>query len=152
MGSFPVIGVRVHIATCACRSAGISQVIPCARRSEPESGPVHPNSTTPWEVLDSVSVSDVVKRDSKHCKVVRCTSKGGFAKPPSLALEARLLAASNEDVTKETQSWKLFCLLPFWLLRRPQSKGRVGKAELTKRYEQFDNGQWAKLHEEAEHR
>ena len=36
------------------------------------------------------------------------------------------------------------------MLRRPQSKGRVGKAELTKRFEQFDNGQWAKLHEEAE--
>ena len=56
----------------------------------------------------------------------------------------------DQRVTKETQSWKLFCLLPFWLLRRPQSKGRVGKAELTKRFEQFDNGQWAKLHEEAE--
>ena len=78
----------VYVHMCACRSAGISQVIPCARRSETESGPDHPSSTTPWEVLDSISVSDVFKN----------------------------LAASNEDVTKETR------LLPFWLLRRPQSQ------------------------------
>ena len=39
-------------------AAGISQVIPWASRSETESA-VHPSPTTPWEVLDSVSVSDV---------------------------------------------------------------------------------------------
>ena len=30
-----------------------------------------------------------------------------------------------------TKSWKLFCLLPFWLLRRPQSK----------QFDKFANGQ-----------
>ena len=76
--------------------------------------------------------------------------EGRFRQAAQLPLEARLLAVSREDVTRETHSWKLFCLLPYWLFRRPQSKGRVGKAELSKMFDQFENGQWATLHEEAE--
>ena len=45
--------------------------------------------------------------------------------------------------------WKLFCLLPFWLLSRPGSKGHVGKAELTKRFVSFGEGPWMKLYREA---
>ena len=60
------------------------------------------SSTTPWEVLDSVSVSDVFKRRFKTLQSCPVHLKGRFRQAAQLALEARLLAASNEDVTKET--------------------------------------------------
>ena len=111
---------------------------------------VSSSSATPWEVLESISVSDVYRRRLKTLQCCLVHLKGRFRQVAELALEARLLAFSREDVTKETQSWKLFCLLPCWLLRRPQCKGRVGKAELSRRFDQFENGQWATLHEAAD--
>ena len=49
----------------------------------------------------------------------------------------------------EVRAWKLFYLLRFWLLQRPQGQGRVGKAELCDRFDKFGDGQWSTLHEAA---
>ena len=46
------------------------------------------------------------------------------------------------------QNCSVCCLIGFSAV--PQSKGRVGKAVLSKRFDQFENGQRATLHEEAE--
>ena len=62
------------------------------------------------------------------------------------ALEAVREAAQRRDPVKEVRAWKLFSLLPFWLLRRPLGQGRVGKAELSDRFELFAGGQWESLH------
>ena len=51
------------------------------------------------------------------------------------ALEAVHEAAQRRDPVKEVRAWKLFSLLPFWLLRKPSGQGRVGKAELSGRFE-----------------
>ena len=98
------------------------------------------------ECFSSLLVSFCLKKQFQFCdnmehprergfKTLQCRParlEGRFRQAAQLPLEARLLAVSREDVTRESQSWKLFCLLPYWLLRRPQSKGRVGKAELSK--------------------
>ena len=62
------------------------------------------------------------------------------------ALEAVHEAAQRRDPVKEVRAWMLFSLLPFWLLRRPLGQGRVGKAELSDRFELFAGGQWESLH------
>ena len=62
------------------------------------------------------------------------------------ALEAVHEAAQRRDPVKEVRAWKLFSLLPFWLLRKPLGQGRVGKAELSDRFELFAGGQWESLH------
>ena len=63
--------------------------------------------------------------------------RGRWRQSVRVALEARHHGISTGDGTRELQGWKLFCLLPFWLLRRPRSKGHVGEAELTKRFDLF---------------
>ena len=52
-------------------------------------------------------------------------------------------------VTGEVRAWKLFLLLPFMLLRRPIGQGRVGKEELSIRFDKFSDGQWGLLAHEA---
>ena len=63
-------------------------------------------------------------------------------------MQASFGKPAGDDV-KEIRSWKMFCLLPFMLLRRPAGQGRVGKAELCRRFDQFSEGQWRRLHEEG---
>ena len=50
----------------------------------------------------------------------------------------------------ECRAWKLFLLLPFMLLRRPLGRGRIGKSELTRRFDSFGAGRWDELLKEAE--
>ena len=47
-------------------------------------------------------------------------------------------------------AWKLFLLLPFMLLRRPLGRGRIGKSELTRRFDSFGAGRGDELLWEAE--
>ena len=107
------------------------------RRSEPEPQESRPSSVTPWESLDHISVNDVSNR--RFGVLQRCPAhlRGRWRQSVRVALEARHHGISTGHGTQELQGWKLFCLLPFWLLRRPRSKGNVGKAELTKRFDLF---------------
>ena len=57
------------------------------------------------------------------------------------ALEAVHAAVQQHDVAKEIHGWKL--------LSRPFSRGRVGKAELSQRFDLFFGGQWDELHQES---
>ena len=50
-----------------------------------------------------------------------------------VALKAVHSAVEQRDPLTEVRGWKLFSLLPFWLLRKPSSQGRVGKSELCER-------------------
>ena len=51
----------------------------------------------------------------------------------------------QRDPLTEVQGWKLFGLLPFWLLRKPPSQGQVEKSELSERFEAFTRGHWGAL-------
>ena len=53
------------------------------------------------------------------------------------------------DVQRETRAWKLFTLLPFRLLRRVPGQSHVSKDELHARFNEFGDGQWAELLDEA---
>ena len=57
-----------------------------------------------------------------------------------MALEARSNAVQVHDRVMETRAWKLFCLLPYLLLRRPLGEQRVSKAELNSRFDDCAEG------------
>ena len=50
----------------------------------------------------------------------------------------------------EGRAWKLFCTLPVMLLRKPRGQGKVGKEELSLRFDKFARGQWGALLQEAQ--
>ena len=129
--------VYVLLAMHACRSVVAQEVVSCARPSESEPALVSSSSATPWEVLESISVSDVFRRRSKTLQCCPVHLKGRFRQAAQLALEARLLAVSRDDVTKETRPWTLFCSLPYRLHCRLQSNGCVGTADLSRRFDQI---------------
>ena len=58
-----------------------------------------------------------------------------------MALEARSNAVQVHDRVMETRAWKLFCLLPYLLLRRPLGEQRVSKAELNFKIRRLCGGQ-----------
>ena len=66
-----------------------------------------------------------------------------------MALEALHVAVMEHDETRELRAWKLFSVLPFWLLLRPGYQGRVGRDELLRRFNLFEEGHWDRLHAEA---
>ena len=140
--------VCVQIAVHACQQVVRLQDSPHhgARRSEPETQESRPSTVTPWESLDHISVNDVFSRRFEVLQSCPAHLRGRWRQSVRVALEARHRGISNEDGTRDLQGWKLFCLLPFWLLRRPRSKGHVGKAELTKRFGLFGEGRWTELH------
>ena len=49
----------------------------------------------------------------------------------------------------EVRAWKLFFLLPFMLLRKGRGVGKVGTDELSRRFDNFSEGLWRILLEEA---
>ena len=63
-----------------------------------------------------------------------------------VAMEAVHTAVEQRDPSTEARGWGLFSLWPFWLLRKPPSQGRVGKSELSERFEAFTRGHWGALH------
>ena len=54
----------------------------------------------------------------------------------------RQQAVAVGDATGEVRAWKLFLLLAFMLLHRPVGEGRVGKEELSNRFDKVSDGQW----------
>ena len=95
-------------------------------------------------MLDSINADAVYHRRFNVLQNCPAHLKGGFRQAARTALETRHQAALAEDARQEVRVWKLFCMLPFWLLPRPHGGGREGKAELSKR---FDEQNWTPLHE-----
>ena len=52
---------------------------------------------------------------------------------------------AGEDVTRRTQAWKLFLLIPRLLLFRPARGGLLPKGQLQERFNRFVLGQWLPL-------
>ena len=101
-----------------------------------------------WTTLDDVCLQEVFKQ--RFAILQGCpTFEGEVPARPTTALEAVHTTVQQNDVAKEIRGWKLFIVLPFWLLRRPFSRGRVKKAELSQRFDLFIGGQWDELHQEV---
>ena len=108
-----------------------------------------PFETSSWDDVDGMCFERVY--DSRFRVLQSCPHhlRGRFRKACRQVLERRHEGVQAGDDVKETRSWKMFCLLPFMLLRRPAGEGRVGKAELCRRFDQFSEGQWKRLYEEG---
>ena len=82
-----------------------------------------------WSELDTILLTHMF--DSR-CRVLqRCLHhlRGRFRQSARCALEARHDEVSAGDRIAESRARKLFCLLPFLLLRKPVGQGRVVKSE-----------------------
>ena len=141
--------VYIHMVLQACQSGG--------RRLEMGDPPTRPECTTraqdrvesQWTTLDDVCLQEVFKQRFAILQGCPAHLKARYRHALTTALEAVHTAVQQNDVAKEIRGWKLFIVLPFWLLRRPFSRGRVGKAELSQRFDLFIGGQWDELHQEA---
>ena len=107
------------------------------------------HKSTGWEVLDSVNVEEVFETRFQVLQNCPHHLRGRFQHVARCALGARHQAARVGDRSMELRAWTLFCLLPLWLLQRPAGRGRVSKAELCDRFDQFGEGQWRRVHEAA---
>ena len=76
--------------------------------------------------------------------------RGRFRQAVRRALKARSKAVRVQDPVREARGWKLFCLLPVWLLRRSAGTHRVSKEELLGRFDLFSREFWADLMHEAQ--
>ena len=65
------------------------------------------------------------------------------------ALRERCRARQEGDFVAEVRAWKLFCLVPMMILYKPRSVGSVGRDELAKRIQDFEEGRWVQLLEAA---
>ena len=103
-----------------------------------------------WEVLYGVDLTAVCQTRSAVIQNCPFQFKGRFRQAARQALEARQEAVLSHDIEMESRAWKLFCLLPYMLLRRPCSQGGVGKAELCHRFDKFGSGDCQGLLDDAQ--
>ena len=139
-----------HVAGQGLRPEPSNQVFAVDDGVCTQTAPVVPSSPTLWQMLDDIDGDTVYHTRFNVLQSCPVHLKGRFRQATRTALEARHQAALAEDATQEIRVWKLFCVLPFWLLRRPHGGGRVGKVELSKRFDDFAAGSWTQLHRNAE--
>ena len=108
-----------------------------------------PQNRTPWEMIDDIDLEEEFQHRFQVLQGCAAHLKGRFRQAARVALEARHNAVHNNDHTMEARAWKLFLLLPFMLLRKERGVGKVGKDELSRRFDKFSEGQWRTLLEEA---
>ena len=85
--------------------------------------------------LVGVDLQEVFDR---RLRVVQCCPhylRGRFRDATRCALEARHQTVRSQDRTMETRVWKLFCLVPFLLLRQPFGGRRVSREDLSERFD-----------------
>ena len=96
---------------------------------------------TQWATLDDVCLRENAKQRFAILQGCPVHLKARHWHALTTALEAVHAAVQQHDVAKEIHGWKL--------LRRPFSRGRVRKAELSQRFDLFFGCQWDELHQEA---
>ena len=86
--------------------------------------------TDGWEMLDEINLKEVFENRFFVLQSCPQSVRGRFRQGVRRALEARSEAARLHDNVGEGRGWKLFCLLPVWLLRRCPGSHKVPKEEL----------------------
>ena len=95
-----------------------------ATRSQCTTGAPH-GVETRWTTLDGVCSQEIFKQ--RFAILQGCPAHLKARYRLTTVLEAVHTAVLLSDLAKEIRGWKLFIVLPFWLLRRPFSRGRVGR-------------------------
>ena len=95
-----------------------------------------------WEFLDEVNLQEICLRKFKVLQSCPVQLKGRYRQACRVVLEALHVAVMEHDETRELRTWKLFSVLPFWLLLRRGSQGRVARDELLRRFNLFEEGHW----------
>ena len=98
-----------------------------------------------WEFLDEFA-GDLLE-EVQGSSELPCAIEGQVS--PGMSCGIGGIAVMEHDETRELRAWKLFSVLPFWLLLRPGSQGRVARDELLRRFNLFEEGHWDRLHAEA---
>ena len=133
----------VNIVLDACRQEPQAEWLSPAENFPAGSRP--PVAAMLWEFLDEVNLQEIYLRKFKVLQSCPVQLKGMYHQACRVALEALHVAVMEHDETRELRAWKLFSVLPFWLLLRLGSQGRVGRDELLRNL--FEEGHWDRLHE-----
>ena len=82
-----------------------------------------------------------------HVEVMPSVSQGQVASmlEPCVAREVQERSKREILLLNEVRAWKLFCLVPMMILCKPRSVGSVGRDELAKRIQYFEEGRWVQL-------
>ena len=129
VSAFECIFVKMTLAQCEQRQ-GQPHV---AERDEP-------NDTNDvvrdvLEMLDQINLKEVFENRFLVLQSCPQSVRGRFRQAVRRALEAMSEAARIHGNVGEGRCWKLFCLLPMWLLRRCPGSHRVAKEELFMRFD-----------------
>ena len=108
-----------------------------------------PQNRTPWEMFDDIDLEEEFQHRFQVFQGCPAHLKGRFRQAARVALEARHNAVHNNDHTMEVRAWKLFFLLPFHVVAQGRGVGKVGKDELSRRFDKFSESQWRTLLKEA---
>ena len=108
-----------------------------------------PHVTTGWDQLDSIDMSECMLRRVPMLKSCPRFLRGRLRQCWNHALRERCRAKQEGDLVAEVRAWKLFCLVPMMILCKPRSVGSVGRDELAKRIQHFEEGRWVQLLEAA---
>ena len=134
----------VHLVMQACSSERAAAPPEVGPRATADRAPAV--GETQWNCLDDNQLQEIFQMRFRVLQSCPAHLKAKYRVALTIALEAVHEAAQRRDPVKEVRAWKLFSLLPYWLLRKPLGQGRVGKAELSDRFELFTGGQWDSLH------
>ena len=118
----------IRLAMVTCEQLPPPPPMPVPRQERPRVPESFPDSS--WLVLDEVSLTDMFQQRFSVLQSCLHHVRGRFLQAGRKALEARHVAVRVNDPVMEERAWKLFCLLPVWLLRRSPGEARVSKEDL----------------------
>ena len=118
-----------------------------AGRARVHQHPPESFSDSSWSELDQAGAGF----DTRFRVLQSCPHhlRGRFHQAARCALEVRHEAVSAGDPTTKNRAWTWFCLLLFMLFLKQIGQGRVGKRELRRRFDVFNEGKWKQLVEEG---
>ena len=99
-----------------------------------------------WETLDGVDLSEFFQQRFQVMQGCPHHLRGRFRQAVRSVLEVRHEAVRSQDIVTETRAWKIFCLFPVFLLRRPASGGHVSREDLSDRFDKFTQGEWLAMY------
>ena len=102
-----------------------------------------------WAVFDDVDLPVLFRERFTTLQSCPQCVRGRFRQACRKALQARHDAVNADDELMEERSWKMFCLLPFLLLHRPENKSTITKEVLYRRFDLFGVGAWDTFVDEA---
>ena len=98
-----------------------------------------------FRTLDAVDLDVEFSRRANVMKMVPSFLAGPFRNALRAALAEAAVGSSVEDLTRQERRWKLFLLIPRFLLDRGSRGGLISRLKLSQRFETFVQGEWMAL-------